>query len=90
MIMLENFGLDVGNETTNKILLSRPFCNRGVILRGEYAYFLRFQITQRFNDLIIPYNPGNWSEEQQKTHGLIKSLNESGSRDTIVVSLQSS
>ena len=51
---------------------------RGVILRGEYAYFLRFQITQRFNDLIIPYNPRNWSEEQQETHDLIKSLHDSG------------
>ena len=50
---------------------------RGVILRGEYAYFLRFQITQRFNDLIIPYNPRNWSEEQQETHDLIKSLHDS-------------
>ena len=52
--------------------------HRGVILRGEYAYFLRFQITQRFNDLIIPYNPRNWSEEQQETHDLIKSLHDSG------------
>ena len=51
---------------------------RGVILRGEYAYFLRFQITQRFNDLIIPYNPRNWSEEQQETHDLTKSLHDSG------------
>ena len=49
-----------------------------MILRGEYAYFLRFQITQRFNDLIIPYNPRNWSEEQQETHDLIKSLHDSG------------
>ena len=49
-----------------------------MILRGEYAYFLRFQITQRFNDLIIPYNPRNWSEEQQETHDLIKSLHDGG------------
>ena len=49
-------------------------CHRRVILRGEYGYFLRFQITQRFNNLIIPYNPNSWSEEQQEIHDLIKSL----------------
>lgn len=52
--------------------------HRGVILRGEYAYFLRFQIRQRFNNLIINYNSNNWSEEQQKTHDTIKSLHETG------------
>ena len=41
---------------------------------GEYGYFLRFQITQRFNNLIITYNPNSWSEEQQEIHDLIKSL----------------
>ena len=45
-----------------------------MILGGEYGYFLRFQITQRFNNLIIPYNPNSWSEEQQEIHDLIKSL----------------
>ena len=49
-----------------------------MILRGEYAYFLCFQITQRFNNLIIPYNPTGWSEEEQKTHDLIKSLHDGG------------
>jgi hypothetical protein len=43
-------------------------------LGGEYGYFLRFQITQRFNNLIITYNPNSWSEEQQEIHDLIKSL----------------
>ena len=47
-------------------------------MSGEYAYFFRFQIIQRFNDLISPYNPRNWSEEQQETHDLIKSLHDSG------------
>ena len=49
-----------------------------MILRGEYGYFLRFQITQRFNNLIIPYNPNSWSEEQQEIHDLIKSLHNGG------------
>ena len=53
-------------------------CHCGVILRGEYGYFLRFQITQRFNNLIIPYNPNSWSEEQQEIHDLIKSLHNGG------------
>ena len=52
--------------------------HRGVILRGEYAYFPRFQITQRFNDLIILYKSRNWSEEQKETHDLIKSLHGGG------------
>ena len=47
-------------------------------MRGEYGYFLRFQITQRFNNLIIPYNPNSWSEEQQEIHDLIKSLHNGG------------
>ena len=51
---------------------------RGVIRRGEYGYFLRFQIRQRFNNLILNYNSNNWSEEQQETHDLIKSLYDSG------------
>ena len=50
----------------------------GVIRRGEYGYFLRFQIRQRFNNLILNYNSNNWSEEQQETHDLIKSLHDSG------------
>ena len=49
-----------------------------MILGGEYGYFLRFQITQRFNNLIIPYNPNSWSEEQQEIHDLIKSLHNGG------------
>ena len=32
---------------------------------------------QRFNNLILNYNSNNWSEEQQETHDLIKSLHES-------------
>ena len=40
--------------------------------------FLRFQIRQRFNNLILNYNSNNWSEEQQETHDLIKSLYDSG------------
>ncbi len=55
-----------------------PICNRGVIRRGEYGYFLRFQIRQRFNNLILNYNSNNWSEEQQETHDLIKSLHDGG------------
>ena len=47
-------------------------------MRGEYGYFLRFQINQRFNNLIIPYNPNSWSEEQQEIHDLIKSLHNGG------------
>ena len=58
--------------------LTPHFSHRGVILRGEYGYFLRFQITQRFNNLIIPYNPNSWSEEQQEIHDLIKSLHNGG------------
>ena len=54
------------------------FRYRGVIRRGEYGYFLRFQIRQRFNNLILNYNSNNWSEEQQETHDLIKSLYDSG------------
>ena len=46
--------------------------------RGEYGYFLRFQIRQRFNNLILNYNSNNWSEEQQESHNLIKSLHDSG------------
>ena len=37
MITLENFGLDVGDETTNKIILSRPLCNCGMMGLGIYA-----------------------------------------------------
>ena len=51
---------------------------RGVIRRGEYGYFFRFQIRQRFNNLILNYNSSNWSAEQQATHDLIKSLHDSG------------
>ena len=51
---------------------------RGVIRRGEYGYFLRFQIRQRFNNLILNYNSNNWSEKQQETYDLIKSLHDSG------------
>ena len=49
-------------------------CYCGVILRDEYGYFLRFQITQKFDNLIIPCNPNIWSKEQQGIHDLIKSL----------------
>jgi len=51
---------------------------RGVIRRGEYGYFLRFQIRQRFNNLILNYNSNNWSEEHQETYDLVKSLHDSG------------
>ena len=51
---------------------------RGVIRRGEYGYFLRFQIKQRFNNLIINYGLNNWSERQQETHDLMKSLHVGG------------
>ena len=47
-------------------------------MRGEYGYFFRFQITQRFKDLIILFNPNSWSEEQQEIHDLIKSLHNGG------------
>jgi len=57
---------------------SKPFDNHGVILEGEYGYFLCFQITQRFNKLIIPCNPNSWSEEKQEIHDLIKSLHNGG------------
>ena len=57
---------------------SEPFGNGGVIRRGEYGYFLRFQITQRFDNLIIPCNPNSWSKEQQVIHDLIKSLHNGG------------
>ena len=40
--------------------------------------FLRFQIRQRFDNLILNYNSNNWSEEQQETYDLIKSLYDSG------------
>ncbi len=47
-------------------------------MEGEYGYFLRFQITQKINNLIIPHNPNSWSEEQQEIHDLIKSLHNGG------------
>ena len=47
-------------------------------MRGEYGYFLRFQITKRFNNLISPYNPNNWSEEQQNTYQQIQLLRDEG------------
>ena len=54
------------------------FRHRGVILKGEYGYFLCFQITQRFNNLITTYNPNNWSEEQQTTYHQIQLLRDEG------------
>ena len=45
--------------------LYRTNAYRGVIFRGEYGYFLRFQITQRFNNLIIH------SGESTKLSGLV-------------------
>ena len=59
-----------------------PFCHRRVNLRGEYqsgySYYLRFQVTARFDDLLKQYNTHKWSPEQQSKHDLIKSLHDSG------------
>ena len=66
------------NKRYNKTSDSKTISHRGVIRRGEYGYFLRFQIRQRFNNLILNYNSNNWSKEQQETHDLIKSLHVSG------------
>jgi len=64
--------------TNQKYYTTPKIYYRGVIRRGEYGYFLRFQIRQRFNNLILNYNSSNWSEEQQETHDLIKSLHDCG------------
>ena len=50
-----------------------------MILRNEYAsqyfYYLRFQVTARVNNLL---HLREYTEEQQKTHNLIKSLHDGG------------
>ena len=53
-------------------------CHGGATRINEYGYFLRFKITQMFNQLMFTYNPRYWSEEQQATHDLIKSLHDDG------------
>ena len=45
---------------------------------GEYSQYLCFSVFCSTNKLVSDRNKHLWSEEQQKTHDLIKSLHDSG------------
>ena len=51
-------------------------------MRGKYqsgySYYLRVQVTARYDDLLKQYNTHKWSPEQQSKYVLIKSLHDSG------------
>ena len=71
----------IQDETSN--VQSKPIGNCGVVLNGhysdskEYCYYLRFNISIRFNNL-NPINHNTYSEEQLQRYRLIKSLYDKG------------
>ena len=54
-----------------KKLITNSIRHRGVIRRGEYGYFLRFQIRQQFNNLIL-----NLLDEKLTYEQIANKLNE--------------
>ena len=60
------------------------FRYRGVVRNGlfseenRYFYFLYFEVSQRFDNLIPEQNPNGYSVKQLKTYRLVNSLYEKG------------
>ena len=62
---------------------SKPLSNSRVVSKSvyfsdNYSQYLCFSVFCSTNKLVLERNKHLWSEEQQKTHDLIKSLHDSG------------
>ena len=63
--------------TLNSVRYSRVV-SKSDYFSGEYSQYLCFSVFCSTNKLVSDRNKHLWSEEQQKTHDLIKSLHDSG------------
>ena len=66
-----------------KYPLSKLFCDSRVVRNSDYfsdefSQYLCFRVSFGSNNLLSDYNLTKWSDSQQKTHDLIKSLHDDG------------
>ena len=68
----------IKNNHSLKTISNSRVVSKSDYFSGEYSQYLCFSVFCSTNKLVSDRNKHLWSEEQQKTHDLIKSLHDSG------------